>query len=372
MLPADLHIESLRTLLRDLINIYSPTGKEHEIVGFLFDYLKKEGLPVKMQQIGGGRANLLVIPPYTEIEAVLVGHVDTVAAHDLDSFGCREEDNLVAGLGAADMKGGCAAIIEAYIAYWKRGGLLPPVALALVCGEEEEGDGTRMLVKEHHFPWALIAEPSDLSPCFSHYGYVEISISTTGKRMHASLATAGQNPVEAMLRLLLRMSRYFTRDRPELVYNIRDLCSSRSGFAVPERCDVWLDVHLPPTAPQGRIMMEIEEIVIEQKREDAGFSGTLSFTNVHTGYELPHKGELAEKLKRIYQEHRLPWEPQAFRSHSDANLLWAAGIKPIILGPGSLEQAHSPHESVSFEQVMLAANIYYDLIDSLGDNTQRR
>ena len=53
MLPADLHIESLRTLLRDLINIYSPTGKEHEIVGFLFDYLKKDGLPVKMQQIGG-------------------------------------------------------------------------------------------------------------------------------------------------------------------------------------------------------------------------------------------------------------------------------------------------------------------------------
>lgn len=44
--------EALRALLRDLLNIYSPTGKEHEIVGFLFDYLKGAGLPVKA---AGGR-----------------------------------------------------------------------------------------------------------------------------------------------------------------------------------------------------------------------------------------------------------------------------------------------------------------------------
>jgi acetylornithine deacetylase len=87
--------------------------------------------------------------------------------------------------------------------------------------------------------------------------------------------------------------------------------------------------------------------------------------SVHSGYELPHKGELAEKLKRVYLERGLSWEPRAFRSHSDANLLWASGIKPVILGPGSLEQAHSSHESVSFEQVATASDIYYDLIASL-------
>ena len=358
---------SLRSLLRNLINIYSPTGKEHEIVEFLFNYLQGSAVPVKVQEIGAGRANLLVIPPDREISAVLVGHLDTVAAHDLDLFSCREEDDVIEGLGAADMKGGCAAIVEAYLAQWKQG-RRPPVALALVSGEEEEGDGTRALVREYRFPWAFIAEPSDLHPCFSHYGYIEIRISTTGKRMHASLATAGQNPVEALLRLLIRLSRYFTDERHELVYNIRDLSSSRSGFAVPERCDASLDVHFAPTAPLGEIMIELEDIVMEQKKQDASFNGSLSFVNVHSGYELPYKGGIAEKLKTVYLERRLPWEPQAFPSHSDANLLWAAGIKPIILGPGSLEQAHSPHESISFEQVLTASNIYYDLIASLCDS----
>lgn len=352
--------------MRNLINIYSPTGKEQEIVTFLHGYLKNAGLPVKLQKVEGTRFNLIIVPKDSEAVAVMIGHLDTVAAHDLEDFGCREDEDVVEGLGAADMKGGCAAMIEAYLAVWREKGRLPPVALALVAGEEEDGDGTRMLVKQFHFPWALIGEPTDMRPCFSHYGYFEIQLTTTGKRMHASLANPGQSAVEAMLRLLMRISRYLGEDRPDLVYNIRDLASSRSGFAVPERCDAWLDVHLPPSAPLGEIAMELEEIVLLERRDSPDFNGSLSFYNVHAGYELPLKGDFAEALKNVYSEQQLPWEPLAFRSHSDANLLWAAGIKPIILGPGRLDLAHSPDESISFEQVLLASKVYRSLLSSLS------
>jgi len=365
MLPED-HPEKLKNLLRSLLNIYSPTGKEQEIVDFLRDYIKSRGVPVKEQKLDGSRSNLIVVPPRTEMSAVLVGHVDTVAAYDLDLFGYQEEEDIIGGLGASDMKGGCAALVEAYLAFWKEG-RCPPVALALVVGEEEEGDGTQRLVREYHFPWALIAEPSDMRPCFCHYGYFEIQITTTGRRMHASLANPGQNPVEEMLRLLLRISRYLTEKRPELIYNIRDLASSRAGFAVPERCDVWMDIHLPPSAPLGEIIMEIEDIVGFEKQESLDCNSSLSFINVHGGYELPEKGRFVEVLKRVYQEKQLGWEPHAFRSHSDANLLWAAGIKPVILGPGSLEQAHSPEESVSFAQVLQASEVYYRLLVCLTE-----
>lgn len=365
-LPGD-HPENLRALLRRLINIYSPTGKEHEIVAFLCNYLKQGGVPVKMQRVEGTRSNLLVIPPKTEVRAVLLGHVDTVSAYDLDHFGYQEEEDTISGLGAADMKSGCAALVEAYLAFSKQRGKRFPVALALVCGEEEEGDGTEKLVKQYHFPWAIIAEPSDLHPCLGHYAYFETHLITAGKRMHASLANPGHNPVEGMLRLLLRISRYLTENRPEVIYNFRDLSSSRSGFAVPERCDVWLDIHLPPSAPMGEVLMELEDILMMERQESPAFDGSITFLNVHSGYELPEKGQVVEALKRVYTEQQLPWEPQAFRSHSDANLLWAAGIKPIILGPGTLEKAHSPDESVSFEQVLSASRVYYGLLEALCD-----
>ncbi len=358
------HPENLRNLLKSLINIYSPTGKEHEIIAFLHGYLRDGGVPTTLQTVSQGRCNLVVTPPGDEAVAVLVGHIDTVAAYDLDEFGCSEDGDLVEGLGTADMKGGCAAMIEAYVSAWRQG-LRPPVALALVVGEEEDGDGTRKLVRQYHFPWAVIAEPTDMHPCFSHYGYFEAEITTTGKRMHASLASHGQNPVEAMLHLLLRISRFLAEKRPEINYNIRDLSSSRSGFAVPERCDAWVDIHLPPSAPLGEIIMELEDILGHQRQDSPDFNGTISFDYVNAGYELPQKGRLVEALKRVYADRQLPWEPRSFPSHSDANLLWAAGTKPIILGPGSLEKAHSPDESVSFDQVLLASQIYYGLIKSL-------
>ncbi|MEN6437925.1 MAG: M20/M25/M40 family metallo-hydrolase [Syntrophobacter sp.] len=365
MLPPE-HPENLRNLLRDLINIYSPTGKEQEIVGFLHGYLKSSGVPVRLQKIEGTRSNLIVIPPESETVAVMIGHLDTVAAYDLEDFGYREEEGRIEGLGASDMKGGCAAMIEAYLALWRRKGGRPSVALALVVGEEEDGDGTQKLVKHYHFPWALIAEPTNMHPCFSHYGYFEIQLTTVGKRIHASLANPGHNPIEAMLRLILRISRYIGEKRSDLVYNIRDLSSSRSGFAVPERCDAWLDIHLPPSAPQGEIIMELEEILISEKQESPDFSGSLSFNNVHAGYVLPEKGSFVEVLKKVYSEQQLPWEPQAFRSHSDANLLWAAGTKPIILGPGRLEQAHSPDESITFDQVLLASKVYFSMLRAMS------
>jgi acetylornithine deacetylase len=358
--------ERLRGLLRRLLDIYSPSGKEEEITEFLLGYLAGEGLPVTIQRVDDNRRNLLVIPPETELQAVLIGHIDTVAAHDLNRYGYEEQrGDRVAGLGAADMKGGCAAMIEAYAALWASGNRRLPAALALVVGEEETGDGAGKLAEEFHFPWALIGEPTGLRPCLSHYGYVEVQVVTHGRRMHASLARIDRNPIQSMLRLLLKISHYIENERPEIVYNIRDLASSESGFAVPDRCDAWLDFHLPPTAGAGEIVAEIEAVFAGEQAENPDLNGALRFTIVHAGYELPEEGPLIETLREVYGRHRLPWNPGAFPSHSDANLLRASGMKPILAGAGELEQAHAPGESVSMQQVALAARVYHDLLLSL-------
>ena len=352
----------LRELLEHLINIYSPSGKEEEILDFLHGYLKKQGLPVVRQEVDDSRYNLVVVPPDREIQFVLVGHLDTVAAYDLEDYDYHEDGDTIYGLGTADMKSGCAAMIESYLSAWGKMSSRFPVALALVVGEEEDGDGAQALVNDYHFPWAIIGEPTDLQPCLSHYSYVEIQILTGGKRKHASLANKEQNPVETMLRLLLEFSNYMVKKRSGLIYNIRDLFSPPVGFAVPDRCEVWIDTHLPPNAPIGEITVELEEMIEKQRKKNQHLEMTLRFTTIHAGYDIPEKGPVVEVLKGLYASRSLTWKPHAFRSHSDANILWEAGIKPIILGPGKLEQAHAPDESISFQQVCLAAELYYELM----------
>lgn len=356
--------QRLKNLLRRLIDIYSPSGKEEELLDYLHGYLKRHGLPFEVQDVDDNRYNLVIHPPEGEIRLILIGHVDTVMAYDLDQYGYEEEGDLVYGLGAADMKGGCAAMIEAYLSIWEQGGTRPPVALALVVGEEEEGDGARRLVKDFHPSRALIGEPTGLQPCLGSYSYIEVQVTTRGKRVHASLANQSQNPIDMMLRLLLKITHYLETERPEIVYNVRELSSSRSGFAVPEHCEAWLDLHLPPMAPLGEITMELEDLVLKEREGNTTFNGTLRFATIHAGYQLPEKGPLVEALKTVFDRHTLPWKPEAFRSHSDANLLWAAGVKPILLGPGHLEEAHTRDESVSFKEVLLAAQLYFDLMNS--------
>lgn len=363
--PPKIKRRRLRHLLRRLIDIYSPSGKEEEILDYLFATLKRHGLPVVEQTVDSHRYNLLVVPPDQEPKLLLVGHVDTVVAYDLEHFTHTETDNLMVGLGAADMKGGCAAMIEAFLALWESGLRQAPVALALLVGEEEEGDGAKRLIKDFHVPWALIGEPTNLTPCLSHYGYLELQIITRGKRMHASLANRVLHPVEAMLQVLLKISQYIRGHRPEIVCNIREVESSPAGFAVPERCEAWLDFHLPPSAPIGEITLDIEELIAAEQQSNPAFDGVFRFATVHAGYALPEKGLVVESLKRTFSKRSMDWSPQPFPSHSDANLLWAAGVKPILLGCGELEKAHTPEESVSLLQVETAAEIYLDLMVAL-------
>ena len=354
--------QRLRQLLRGLIDIYSPSGKEQDILAYLHGYLARKGLPLIRQDVDDSRYNLILVPPEGKAKLALIGHLDTVVAYDLEQYGYQEKDDLVFGLGAADMKGGCAAMVEAYLALWEAGYRQLPAALIMVVGEEEEGDGSERLMDEYHFPWAIIAEPTDLRPCLNCYGYMEVQIKTTGKRVHASLASQNQNPIEKMLQILLQISQYMMQQRPEGIYNIRDLLSTQAGFAVPEWCEAWLDVHLPPQAPIGEVSLELEELVDHLGKEYSHIDTSIRLATVEGGYELPEKGSVIETLKTVYHQHSQPWKPQPFPSHSDANQLWASGVKPILLGPGQLEKAHAPEESVSFPQVKLAAELYRDLI----------
>lgn len=360
--------QRLKSLLKELIDIYSPNGKEQEISVFLYDYLKEQGLPVIRQPVEDDRENILVIPENNDCSLALLGHVDTITAPDFENYRYRQkrrDKDRIYGLGAADMKGGCAAMIEAYISQWHKGPRPFPAALALVVGEEEDSDGAEKFLGQYRFPYAIVGEPTDLHPCFSHYGYIEANISTRGKRMHASLASSAVNAIEVMLQLLLKIIDYLRANREEVVYNLRDLASSQSGFVVPEYCEAWIDFHLPPHAAIGDVIYELEELFSAESKKKPGTDASLEFTYIHAGYELPEKGELYESLKAIYKSCSLDFEPQSFRSHSDANLLWEAGVRPILLGPGQLEHAHMPDESVSFRQVLTAAEIYSQVIRSL-------
>ncbi|MEJ2031567.1 MAG: M20/M25/M40 family metallo-hydrolase [Deltaproteobacteria bacterium] len=355
----------LKKLFTDLVDIYSPSGKEGEAIDYLHRYLEGAGFTVERQEMDEERANLIVLPPSGEAEVVLLGHVDTVPAPDFEHYGADEHEDEIRGLGTADMKSGCAAAIEALQAFQASGNELP-VALALVVGEEETGDGTAALLRDYQFDWAVIGEPTDLRPCFSHYSYIEINLGTTGQRMHASQAHKAKNAIRIMLSLLADLINLIEESHPEVIYNLRDLSSASAGFAVSDSCECWLDLHLPPELSTSTVIKDIEKMIRPRYLHEEHPDVWYSFQTIHAGYTLDEQTWLPLLIRNAFEDHSLPWQPESFPSHSDANLLWASGVKPILFGPGSLELAHTSDEAISFGQVATAATIYLDLLLALS------
>ena len=75
---------------------------------------------------------------------------------------------------------------------------------------------------------------------------------------------------------------------------------------------------------------------------------------------------MARVIEAGFDRTGIPFKPDTFRSDSDAPLLWQAGIKPIVMGPGNLSVAHTNEESVSVSQVESAARLYLALMMELA------
>ena len=362
--------ERVRQTLIEMVDIYSPSGKEEDIQLYIQERLEAAGLTVIRQVVEDERYNLLAGMGTGIPRLIMVGHVDTVPAWNLEEYGAEEEWGVVRGLGAADMKGGCAAMLEAWLALAKLPeDQRPPVGLLFVVGEEENGDGSARFLEENQPPWVVIGEPTSLSPCLSHYGYLEVALTTQGRRIHSSLPELGHNAVESMLRFLLLLGNepLFNRESTQIVYSIREMSSSRAGFVVPDQCETYIDLHLPPGMSPESVQEAIRACVTKAEALIEGLNLSLSFDFSSQGYALEEFGSFSGILEDVYTQLNQPLRFSPFRSHSDGNLFFGAGCRPMILGPGSLETAHTADEQTSLAEVEAAARIYAALCLSCAD-----
>lgn len=356
--------QRLKQTLMEMIDIYSPSGKEEDIQLYLEERLAEAGIPVRRQIVEDERFNLIATMGTADPSLYLVGHVDTVAAWDIDEYAAVEEWGVIRGLGSADMKGGCAAMVEAWLALAtlpeeQR----PSLGLLLVVGEEENGDGSARFLEKQCPKRVIIGEPTSMLPAFNHFGYMEISLITQGRRIHSSLPELGHNAIESMLRVLLQIekSSLFESEPSKLVYSIREMSSSRAGFVVPDRCETMIDLHLSPDVDPAEVRQELENCLDKARRTIKGLNLEIDFAFESGGYQLELDKRLVAVLEDTYLRLNLPLTMVPFRSHSDGNLFYQAGSKPLILGPGSLETAHTADEQTSLAEVEAAARVYVAL-----------
>ena len=285
---------------------------------------------------------------------VLAGHTDTVPYDEgrwqHDPFKLSESDNRFYGLGTSDMKSFLALAIEAARDFLDKD-LQQPLIILATADEESSMDGARELVQlgRPKARYAVIGEPTGLSPVRAHKGMLMEAIRINGRSGHSSNPALGNNALIGMHKVLGELLDWqeelkqqyhdpiFNVPYPSL--NLGHIHGGDNPNRICGHCELHIDIRPLPG-------MDIKELqgLLQQRVEHAIQASGLSIDIQHLMEGTPAMATAADSrlVQAAEQLTRHPAEAAAYST--EGPFLNQLGMETIILGPGNIAQAHQPDE----------------------------
>ena len=275
---------------------------------------------------------------------VLAGHYDTVPAQD--NVPGRIEDGHVAGLGASDMKGGLAVMLE-LARRLDEEGVEPEVDLALLAFGKEElpaefsplpalFDTSRSV---HEAGLAILLEPTDCTIQAGCLGNMNARITFHGVSGHSARPWTAENAIDKALEGL----RPYAGVEPRPVEiggltftEVASVTQIEGGIAtnvIPDRVEANVNFRYAP----DRSPAEADAYLRSLLPEGAGYE--------HMGDSPPARVVTDSPLvQRLRAAGELELEPkQAWTNVADFTM---RGIDAVNFGPGATRYAHRRDERV--------------------------
>jgi len=382
-IPMTVKLPTILSQIRGLVALPSVSSSNHGIdqgnlavINLLADWLESLGFTVSIQPIASGKANLLASIGGGGAKGeglVLSGHTDTVPFDEglwsVDPFGGVERDGRIYGLGTCDMKAFFAIAIEAVRAFEAKS-LRRPVTILATADEESSMAGAKFLLSQGLKPgrYAVIGEPTGLKPIRMHKGVMMESIRVYGHAGHSSDPSLGANAIEGMHRVLSELLAWRTElqtkhRNPMFKVEVPTLnLGSIHGGDNPNRicahCETLIDIRPLPG-------MGLEELRLAMAERLAGALADNPKLRVETRalFDGVPPFETSADSALVKACESLSGEPAGSVSFgTEAPFLSQLGMETIILGAGSIEQAHQPDEYLSLAQIPPMVDIVKALI----------
>ncbi|MDO8341587.1 MAG: acetylornithine deacetylase [Cellvibrio sp.] len=328
-----------------------------------------------MPLVQSGKANLIATFGSGDGGLVLAGHSDTVP-YDADRwqsnpFSLTEKDGKLYGLGATDMKGFFPVIIEAVKPYVGQTFKHPLIVLA-TADEESSMSGARALARTG-IPgatsrYAVIGEPTELVPIRMHKGIMMEAVRVRGQSGHSSNPALGKNALEAMNQVMNELINL--RSELQLKYcntgfavqtptlNLGCIHGGDGANRICGACELHFDLRLLP----GMDNDEIRAAIQQRLTPIAERSGTdIVLSSLFEGVDPFGEDEHSELVKLCEQLTGNHSESVAFAT--EAPFMQQLGMQTVVMGPGSINQAHQPDEFIPLNQIEPAVKIVRGLIE---------
>ena len=336
-----------------------------EALGFTTEILPVPGAP--------GKANLIATLGRGDGGLVLSGHTDTVpcdpALWQSDPFVLTGRDNRFYGLGSCDMKGFFALALEAVQSYPSSAFQQPLIILA-TADEESSMCGARAIAAQGRpkARYAVVGEPTSLRPVRMHKGIMMESVRLTGRSGHSSDPALGVSALDAMVPVMQELqglrqelaqryqNAHFAVTVPTL--NLGCIHGGDNPNRICGSCELAFDLR---TLPGMRIDDLREELRRRLNpiaaRNLVSFELTPLFPGVDA-FATDAGSPLVQAAERLTGH-----SSSAVNYATEAPFLQSAGMETIVLGPGSIDQAHQPDEFLAFDQINPCVSLLRSLIE---------
>lgn len=363
-------IPSVNPMRRD--DLPAEIAGERRYAEHLLYQLRRLGLDAELIGAGERRSVVAEATVSDAAETVLIAsHLDTVPvdAMEIPPFDPRIEDGRLYGRGSCDTKAGMAAAVAALEPLLRDGRLAKNVILVGEADEECGSVGVRDLLERlgtRRPDWALATEPTEMRVVTHHKGIAQVRIAAHGVSVHSSAPEKGRSAIVAAARAVLSLEalarRLAERCDPILgppTLSVGLIWGGQAVNIVPARAAITLDRRILPGETEHTIAEEIGEALAHDGVEDVRLdSCTIEKPALATGRDHRSVRACLDALTRIGSAA----ETSIAAFATDASLLASRGIPGVVLGPGSIAQAHTAREYVAIEQVELATRFFSALL----------
>ncbi|MEM2699861.1 MAG: M20/M25/M40 family metallo-hydrolase [Candidatus Bathyarchaeia archaeon] len=359
-------------LLRGMLEIYSPSGKEDKIASYLADELKRAGF----SRVWTDSVNNV----YGEVGSagptiLLCGHMDTVPGW----IPVRVEGDRLYGRGSVDAKSSLAAMIisaSSLKSSLSRGRIL----VACVVDEEGRARGIKRLVRDRpSIDYAIFGEPSGIkNVVFAYKGHLKIRIEFRTATGHVGAQHLLPNAIEKGFEFWSKLKERCEREYKSpygIFYSLTPALTGISGRgttrSIPDICTLEVDLRLPPTIKCGDAMKIIGGLIDDFRAENYGLASKLRIIDRVEPYVARRDTVVVKSLRDAILE-VTGEEARLLRKTGtgDMNIFGAHYNVPVATyGPGDSSLSHTPNEYISITEYLASIEIYKRAVKKILDSS---
>ncbi|XKH60426.1 acetylornithine deacetylase [Halomonas sediminis] len=365
--------------LLDRLVAFDTTSSESNLalVNFVEQYLAEYGIQAdRVMSPCGNKANLVArIGPRAPGGVMLSGHTDVVPVKgqpwSTDPFRLHDgNDGRLYGRGTCDMKGFIACVL-AMVPTWSQAALKQPIYLGFSYDEEVGCLGAPDLIR--HFcqnystsAQVIVGEPTDMQPVVAQKGATNLRTWIVGREAHSSQINQGTSAVHVAARLVTYiediMHMLVEEGRVDPAFNVPHsslhVGKIAGGTAInimARECQFEWEIRHLPTDTFETVFERFQAYCrdIEAGLRDQGKQVEISTELLNTTVPglVDRDNARVMALARRHLSEDSAGCRHAVAYATEAGQFQAGGMQTIILGPGSIAQAHQPDEYVELEQL---------------------